>query len=69
MREGFFNMHFFARGDDAKNPRLVRGSVTGNMDGGYALTARMIAESAILLAKDVSGRDGCVAGVRGPTTS
>lgn len=53
MREGFFNMHFFARGDDASNPRLVRASVTGNMDGGYALTARMIAESAVLLAKEV----------------
>ena len=51
LREsGFFNVEFFARGAD--DPQAtVRARVTGDRDPGYGSTAKMLTESAIVLAQ------------------
>ncbi len=46
---GFYNFKFFTRLEDNS---LVVGKVTGDMDPGYGSTSKMLAESAICLAKD-----------------
>jgi len=46
---GFYNLKFFVMLQDDK---IVIGKVTGDMDPGYGSTSKMLAESAICLAKD-----------------
>lgn len=46
---GFYNLKFFIT---LKNGATATGKVTGDMDPGYGSTAKMLAESAICLAKD-----------------
>ena len=49
MEKGFYNLRFYITLDDASN---AFASVTGDMDPGYGSSSRMLAESAICLAKD-----------------
>ena len=46
---GFFNFRFYI---DAENGKKRVAKVTGDMDPGYGSTSKMIAESAVCLAKD-----------------
>lgn len=51
LREsGFFNIEFFARGVD-DSQAVIRARVTGDRDPGYGSTAKMLTESAIVLAQ------------------
>ncbi len=47
--EGFYNLKFIAT---LKDGSILNGKVTGDMDPGYGSTSKMMAESAICLAKD-----------------
>lgn len=47
--EGFYNIKFIAT---LKDGSILNGKVTGDMDPGYGSTSKMMAESAICLAKD-----------------
>ncbi len=46
---GYFNCHLYLSLSDGK---LAKGIVTGDMDPGYGSTSKMLAESAVCLAKD-----------------
>ncbi|MEL6193486.1 MAG: saccharopine dehydrogenase NADP-binding domain-containing protein [Bacteroidota bacterium] len=46
---GYYNCHLYLSLSDGK---LARGIVTGDMDPGYGSTSKMLAESAVCLAKD-----------------
>lgn len=46
---GFFNLQFYGT---LENGEIIRGKVTGDRDPGYGSTSKMLAESAICLAKD-----------------
>jgi len=46
---GFYNLKFF---NILEDDSIVVGKVTGDMDPGYGSTSKMLAESAICLAKD-----------------
>lgn len=48
---GFFDIRFFGKTDDGD---VVRVKVTGDKDPGYGSTSKMLGESAIVLAKDIS---------------
>ncbi|MEM6380143.1 MAG: saccharopine dehydrogenase NADP-binding domain-containing protein [Bacteroidota bacterium] len=58
---GFYNLKFFTTLDDDS---LIVGKVTGDRDPGYGSTSKMLAESAICLAKDETPN---VAGVLTPS--
>lgn len=47
--KGFYNLKYFITLEDGS---LAQGKVTGDMDPGYGSTSKMLAESAICLAKD-----------------
>ena len=48
---GFYDIRFFGKTD---NGEVVRAKVKGDKDPGYGSTSKMIGESAVALAKDVS---------------
>ena len=47
--EGFYNLRFYIH---SNNNKLIVAKVIGDMDPGYGSTSKMLAESAICLAKD-----------------
>src|SRR5262249_15231800 len=49
IEKGFFEMHLVAKAESGK---LLRARVAGRRDPGYGGTAKMLAESAMCLAKD-----------------
>ena len=51
IRKGFFNIELFASHPDEPECSMVA-AVTGDRDPGYGATSKMIAESAVCLAKD-----------------
>ena len=53
IETGFFNLEFLAKGTNADgDAACVKVKVTGDKDPGYGATCKMLAESAICLAKD-----------------
>ena len=65
---GFFNVTFVGKGTNADGSAVeVRGEVTSDLDPGYAGTARMLAETAVCLAKDESLAD--VSGILTPAVA
>jgi short subunit dehydrogenase-like uncharacterized protein len=49
MEQGFYNLRFYITLEDGSN---AFAKVTGNMDPGYGSSSKMLAESAVCLAKD-----------------
>jgi short subunit dehydrogenase-like uncharacterized protein len=59
IETGFFNIELLAKGQNADGKRAsVRIEVTGDKDPGYGATCKMLAESAICLAKDELETEG-----------
>jgi short subunit dehydrogenase-like uncharacterized protein len=54
QERGFFEMRIVAKTESGKK---ITGRIAGNKDPGYGQTAVMLAESAMCLAKDISGED------------
>lgn len=54
QEKGFYDIRFYGQTDDGQ---IVRAKVTGDRDPGYGSTAKMIAESAICLAKETSSEE------------
>jgi len=67
IENGFFNIELLAKGEsqDGK-PACVKVKVTGDKDPGYGATCKMLAESAICLAKDELATEG---GIWTPSTA
>ena len=49
MEKGFYNLRFYITLEDGSN---AFAKVTGDMDPGYGSSSKMLAESAVCLAKD-----------------
>ena len=51
VKNGFFNIELFGKNHEDSN-KTIRVKVTGKGDPGYGATSKMLAESAVCLAKD-----------------
>jgi len=59
IETGYFNIELLAKGENADGkPASVKVKVTGDKDPGYGATCKMLAESAICLAKDELEAEG-----------
>ncbi|MDZ7683780.1 MAG: hypothetical protein U5O39_00800 [Gammaproteobacteria bacterium] len=65
IESGFFEIEFIAKHPDDPGKDL-RGKVTGDRDPGYGATSKMLAESAVCLAKDSLESGGGVLTLRWP---
>jgi len=57
IANGFFNIELYGRHADDKE-KNIKVKVTGDRDPGYGATSKMLAESAVCLAKDELGEQG-----------
>jgi short subunit dehydrogenase-like uncharacterized protein len=64
QEEGFFNPHFLGKTREGKE---IRTKVTGDRDPGYGSTAKMLAQAALCLARDID-KDAVAGGFWTPAT-